>query len=285
MNNKSGNTSLIEKLGVSILLLISGFLVFVLGTNYYSIFPTNDSQIYRVVLVIFFLGVAFVLRRNESFKNYSFIAYAFFISTVVYFVTSLTAKLRDSFFKSIRISFSTPCHLALTKVFEVTLVIAVIIVLTLLWGEKLSSLYLRKGRLGLSLFIGLCLLLINTATGIVTGVTLGQSGEQIISKLPWALLFALANGLMEELLFRGLFLKKFISIIGVTGSIVVTSIVFTVMHAAASYMNPFEAILFQVIIFPMALLFGYLIYKTDNIWGSVLYHAGSDVFLFYLMAL
>jgi membrane protease YdiL (CAAX protease family) len=71
----------------------------------------------------------------------------------------------------------------------------------------------------------------------------------------------------------------------VAGSIVVTSIVFTVMNAAASYMNPFEAILFQIIIFPMALLFGYLIYKTDNVWGSVLYHAGSDVFLFYLMAL
>jgi membrane protease YdiL (CAAX protease family) len=48
-------------------------------------------------------------------------------------------------------------------------------------------------------------------------------------------------------------------------------------------MNPSEAILFQAIIFPMALLFAYLMHKTDSVWSSVLYHAGSDVFLFYLM--
>jgi membrane protease YdiL (CAAX protease family) len=29
--------------------------------------------------------------------------------------------------------------------------------------------------------------------------------------------------------------------------------------------------------------FGYLMHKTDTLWGSTLYHAGSDVFLFYLM--
>jgi membrane protease YdiL (CAAX protease family) len=48
-------------------------------------------------------------------------------------------------------------------------------------------------------------------------------------------------------------------------------------------MNPVEAVLFQAIIFPMALLLGYLMRKTDSVWGSALYHAGSDVFLFYLM--
>jgi membrane protease YdiL (CAAX protease family) len=63
----------------------------------------------------------------------------------------------------------------------------------------------------------------------------------------------------------------------------VTSVVFTVSHAAALYMNPIEAILFQVVIFPMALLFAYLMHKTDSVWGSALYHAGSDTFLFYLM--
>jgi hypothetical protein len=135
----------------------------------------------------------------------------------------------------------------------------------------------------LGLFVGFSLLAINTATGIVTGATLGHAGDVLIARLPWALLFSLANGLMEELWFRGLFLRRFASVIGVVGSILVTSVVFTVSHATASYMNPIEAILFQAIIFPMALLFAYLMHKTDSVWSSVLYHAGSDVFLFYLM--
>ncbi len=272
-----------KRIAISIVLLICGLLVFVFGTNYYSVFPTNDSQAYRAILAAIFLGAALVLRRNESSVQYSQIAYAFFIATVAFFMTSLTAGIRDSLFSAINVPFDTPRHLALTKVFESLLVVSVILLLTALWGQDLGSLYIKKGRLGLGLFIGFSLLAINTATGIVTGATLGQAGEQLVARLPWALLFSLANGLMEELWFRGLFLRRFASVVGVVASIIVTSVVFTVSHAAASYMNPVEAILFQAIIFPMALLFAYLMYKSDNVWGSALYHAGSDVFLFYLM--
>jgi glyoxylate reductase len=51
-----------------------------------------------------------------------------------------------------------------------------ILVLCVLWGRDLGSLYIKTGRLGLSLFVGCSLLLINTATGIVTGATLGIIG-------------------------------------------------------------------------------------------------------------
>lgn len=272
-----------RKILISIILLICGLLVFVFGSNYFSVFPTNDSQTYRAILAAVFLGGALILRRNESTAQYSQIAYAFFIATVAFFITSLTARPRDALFTAINVPSDTPRHWALTKVFEAVLVTSAILLLTKLWGNDLGSLYIRKGRLGLSLFIGLSLLTINAATGIVAGAALGHAAEQLVARLPWALLFSLANGVMEEVWFRGLFLRKFASVAGLVSSIVVTSLVFTVSHAAASYMNPVEAILFQVIIFPMALLFGYLMHKSDNVWGAALYHAGSDVFLFYLM--
>ena len=77
----------------------------------------------------------------------------------------------------------------------------------------------KRGRLGLGLFVGLCMLLSNAATGIVTGAVLGHAGEDLIARLPWALLFSLASGFMEELLFRCLFLRKLIPAIGVAGAI------------------------------------------------------------------
>ena len=283
MNAQSVVIPWLRKTVISIVLLVCGLLVFVFGTNYYSVFPTNDSQTYRAILAAVFLGAALILRRNESSEQYSQIAYAFFIATVAFFITSLTVGIRDSLLSAINVPLDTPRHLALNKVFESLLVVSVILLLTVLWRGDLGSLYTKKGRLGLGLFVGFSLLVINTATGIVTGAALGHAGEQLVARLPWALLFSLTNGLMEELWFRGLFLRRFASAIGVVGAIIVTSVVFTVSHAAASYMNPVEAILFQVIIFPMALLFAYLMYKLDNVWGSALYHAGSDVFLFYLM--
>jgi membrane protease YdiL (CAAX protease family) len=272
-----------RRAGISIALLLCALSVLVLGTNYYSIFPTNDSQVYRGALAAAFLGAALVLRREESWHAYSQIAYAFFVATMAFFITSLTGGMRDSLLNGLGIPADAPAYIALVKVFEAILVSFVIILLTLLWGQDLGSLYIRKGRLGLGLFIGGSLLTINAATGFITGATLGQAGEALAAHLPWFLLFSLANGFMEELWFRGLFLRRFAAVIGITASILITSFVFTVMHAAAVYMNPSEAILFQLVILPMSLLFAYLMHRTDSIWGSALYHAGSDTFLLFLL--
>lgn len=274
-----------RKVLISIVLIICGLLVFVFGSNWYSVFPTNDSQTYRAILAAIFLGAALILRRKEASEQYGQIAYAFFVATVAFFMTSLTVGIRDSLQSALSVPVDTPRFLAFSKVFEALLVVSVILILTALWRNDLGSLYIKKGRLGLGLFVGFCLLTINTATGIITGASLGHAGDELIARLPWVLLFSLANGLMEELWFRGLFLRRFTALIGVTGSIIVTSVVFTVTHAAASYMNPIEAILFQVVIFPMALLFAYMMHKTDSVWSSVLYHAGSDAFMLYLMGL
>ena len=92
-----------QRLGISVVLLICGLLVFVFGTNYYSLFPTNDSQVYRVILAALFLGAALALRRNESAEHYSHIAYAFFIATVTYIVTSLAAGMREPLFRAINV--------------------------------------------------------------------------------------------------------------------------------------------------------------------------------------
>lgn len=283
MSTESVNSSWPKKVVFSIVLLACGLLVFVFGSNYYSLFPTNDSQIYRAALAAIFLAAALILRRKESRKAYGQIAYAFFVAITVFFMTSLTVGARDSLLGTLDIATSTPRYISLEKVFEAVIVVSVILILTLLWRQDFGSLYLKKGRLGLGLFVGVSLLTINAATGIVTGATLGQAADELIARLPWVLLFSLANGFMEELWFRGLFLRHFAAVVGVVGSIIVTSIVFTLSHAAASYMDPIEAILFQVIIFPMALLFAYLMHKSDGLWGSALYHAGSDVFLLYLM--
>ena len=44
MNAQSQVIPWSRKIVISIVLLICGLLVFVFGTNWYSIFPTNDSQ-------------------------------------------------------------------------------------------------------------------------------------------------------------------------------------------------------------------------------------------------
>jgi len=94
------------------------------------------------------------------------------------------------------------------------------------------------------------------------------------------LIFVLANGFMEELLFRGLFLRKFEPFLGATASNLLTAIVFTLAHMQVGYVAPAEILKFLAIIFPLALAFGYVMQKTDSLWGSALFHAGSDLLIF-----
>lgn len=96
----------------------------------------------------------------------------------------------------------------------------------------------------------------------------------LLSLAPWILIFVLANGFMEELLYRGLFLKWYEPFLGKGMSNLLTAIVFTLLHVPVTYVP--DVVQFLSILFPLALIWGYLMQKTDSLWGSALFHAGAD---------
>jgi len=106
-----------------------------------------------------------------------------------------------------------------------------------------------------------------------TGVPLGT----IVAAIPWILVFCFANSLMEELWFRGIFLKRLSPFLGVTASVVATALVFGSVHVGATYITPVESFIFPLITIALGLVNGFVMFKTDSIWGSVLFHAGYDL--------
>jgi membrane protease YdiL (CAAX protease family) len=45
----------------------------------------------------------------------------------------------------------------------------------------------------------------------------------------------------------------------------------------ATYVTPTQAVMFAAIVFALGLVNGFVMLKTDSIWGSVLFHAGYDL--------
>ena len=101
----------------------------------------------------------------------------------------------------------------------------------------------------------------------------------IVAASPWILAFCFANSLMEELWCRGIFLGKLSPVLGATASVVVTALVFGLLHAGAAYITPAERVVFPAVAFVLGLVNGFVMLKTDSIWGSVLFHAGYDLFV------
>ena len=48
---------------------------------------------------------------------------------------------------------------------------------------------------------------------------------------------------------------------------------------AATYIPQTERFIFFIIVFALGLVNGFVMLKTDSIWGSVLFHAGYDLII------
>ncbi len=275
------STSLAYRTGLFVVFLICALAIFLFGPNYYKVFPTNGNSIYAAGLSAVFLIAAVLLKRSDKFGQYWQIAYAFFVAAAVILVSDLFSGYNSTILGSLGVSMDTNQGLSLGKLYDALLVVVPILMLTKLSGADLGSLFLKKGNLKWGLGIG-ALVLLNFLTSALIFFANGyDSLAKLGSAVGWGLVFAASNGFLEELWFRGLFLKKLAPLIGVAGTVILSSIWFAALHfLSVAYLPTTVIPIFLVNTFTLGLACGYLTLKTDSIWGAVLIHAAADWFLF-----
>ena len=273
--------SLAYRAGLFVVFLICALAIFIFGTNYYRMFPTNGSRLYAASLSAVFLAAALLFKRSQKFFKYWQIAYAFFVAAVVILVSALFAGFNSTILQFLGVSIDTNQGLALAKMYDTLLVVIPIIVLVKLSGADLGSLFLKRGNLKLGLGIG-ALVLVNFLTSAL--IFFGPGYEPIAklgSAIAWGALFSFCNAFLEELWFRGLFMKRLAPLLGVAGTVLLTSVWFGLIHLlAVAYLPAVVIPVFFINTFTLGLACGYLMIKTDSIWGPVMIHAAADLFLF-----
>jgi len=269
-----------------VLFLMGGLAIFLFGNNWNDRFPTNTSTLYKAALPIVFLVLAVVLYRSEQLRKYWRIAFALFIAA---FANWLNWTLGNWLLRFVGPLSTTAQELTIDKLSQCIPVVLSIIVLTKLVGDDLGSIFLKRGNLKEGLQFGLIsfgifaaifavIAVLQASAPASRGMTAsGVSLNVIITALPWMLIWAFANSLMEELWFRGIFLKKLNPLLGATATCVVTSLIFSIPHAGATYISPMEMIVFPIIVFGLGVVNARVMLKTDSIIGSLLFHAGYDL--------
>jgi membrane protease YdiL (CAAX protease family) len=274
---------LVRRAGLFLLFLACALAILLFGSNYYPAFPTNGNVAYSACLTAAFLLAALLLRRHQKTARYWPIAYAFFVASAVNLVSALFAGHYDTIVQSLGLSPDSNRSQGLQKVYEALLVATPIVVLVKLAGADLGSLLLKRGDLRWGLGIG-ALVLCNLITSAFIFYGTGYRPEVLGSVAVWGLVFSVSNGFLEELWFRGLFLKRLVPLIGVAGAVLLTSVWFAAIHLlGVSYMPPSVLPIFLVNTLTLGLACGILMVKTDSLWGAVLIHAGADFFLFLAM--
>ena len=279
-NNRLTTKEWSERFILALLFIsIGGMLMIVFkpwGKQYFDPVP---NYLCRIGLSIFLLVLTWLAHRSRGYEKYWQIFFAFFILSVA---LSLDWVFGSFLFDSLHMNDAIPAGWALPKLNDLVVIVGVVVLFTRLSGGSLGSIYIQKGRLKLGLIIGVITFLIAAASSIPTAGFLfkgeGLTLAKVLHWTPWILITVLSNGALEEILFRGLFLRKLEAFFGKFLSNFLIALVFTVLHKGASYTS--DEYIFLAILVPLALLWGYTMQKTDSVWGSILFHAGMDIPIF-----
>jgi membrane protease YdiL (CAAX protease family) len=276
------NQSIGFKVGMFIVLLICSLAVFLLGVNYVKLFPTNGNWIYAAITSGVFLVAALLFKRSPTFNKYWPITYAFFVASSVNLVSVLFGGYNTQFVHLFGVYTGENAIAALAKMYETLLIVIPIIVLTLVSGANLDSLFLKIGNQNRYWGFGIgALVLVNFFTSVLIFFGTGYELPKLGSAIVWGFVFSICNAFSEELWIRALFLKKMTPVIGVAGTILLTSITFAALHFNSVAFFPAVAVpIFVANTFTLGLACGILMLKTDSIWGAYLVHMAADVFLF-----
>ena len=261
----------------------SAFLLFsVVGAMVFAIIPLspylskNTLLYFHTGLTITLLVVALFLKRSERGRRYWPVFYIFFVAGAAVLLSGLFA---DDLLRLFGLTVTTPQGIAVAKFAESILRVVPILALMPIMGFSRRSMYLNKGRIGIWLAVGIAAFIIFPLIAYFPLASQEGVLNKLLSLSPWILLFVLSNAFMEELLFRGLFLKMYEPFLGKGVSNLLTAIIFTLIHTQVTYAP--QMLQFLLIVLTLSLAWGYLIQKTDSLWGAVLFHAAGDCMIIF----
>ena len=266
----------ISRLGLFLLFLIFGLLLFFVFSHFRPVFSKDIDILARIAFILSLLVSSLLLRRSERLNKYWPIFFAFF--------TASLAQVLDYYFSGwslnlFGLDIKSPAGIVIDKLESTFLIVLPIIILTKFTGNSMSSIYLQKGNLRQGLIIGLTVFVLVAGVSIPWANWQYQTGElslqRVIPWIPWILLFVLANSLNEELLFRGLFLRKLEPLLGAFPANLCMAIPFVALHYGVDYTQNILMIL--VLLLPLGLALGYVTQKTNSIIGAWLIHASVDI--------
>jgi membrane protease YdiL (CAAX protease family) len=265
------------KLGLSTILLIATALFF-LGDHLY-LQPAGIKIILTAIPPVILLGFSLLFYRNIRLRRYWEVTFALCCGTFGLFLAWAPGSWPE---RILGVSANTAQGIAILKFFELLPVALAIILLTRIVQGNLVPIYLQKGNLKIGLGLGLILSLILLGGYLLISWSTIDF-EKAAQSFAWMMIFSILDAFFEELLIRGLLLRRFTALLGNAWALILSALVYGLFFLGVQSVTgpiPFGAL---ILILPLGLVYSFIMQKSDSIWGSLSLHAAVD--LVYLMGI
>jgi hypothetical protein len=127
-------------------------LIFLFGANTFRLFPTNKNPLYEWGITLSFLALAVIFRSSKPLRIYWKLIFALFIAA---FANAINLYLGNWLADFLPTPGNYAEMLAVDKLSQSIPIVLTIIALTLLSGDRLGSIFLKRGNLRYGLAFGL----------------------------------------------------------------------------------------------------------------------------------
>ena len=252
-------------------LLLGGQLIFVFASPYYQVFPSNDDPLFATGLAAVLGLAALGLHRSDSYRRWAAPVYALFVAAAANFALVLGP------FNGLITAAEPFRQMAEDKLAQFLAIVPVILILVWLPRRDLGQLYLQRGRPRRWLVFGLAGFLAGLGAMVWILLSAGMTAAALLRASPWILIFVAANAFMEELWFRGIFLRPYEAEVGWAATMALTALAYGTSHMSATYFESATGMLFGLGVIGLGLILAWSIRWGDSLWGAVLFHMGMDL--------
>lgn len=256
-----------------VIIFAAGMLVFFAG-GYWAGMSYHIRTVFKVSLPVVLLFLTLACRRYDSLGYWYRLALGFFAASCGFLAGWF---LSNPLMRLFGLSAESVSGIAFAKLFDAIPIVAASFAVAWAGGLKPSDLFIKKGKVKGWAIVGSVSFAVFLSLFIIQARGEGIGAGRLLRYAPWTLIFVFSNAFMEEFHFRGLLLGPAGEILGRhTGNICV-ALFFAIVHAPVKY-TP-DIFVFVPIVFILALAWGYIMQKTESIWGAVLFHAGADLMI------
>jgi len=256
------------------LFLFCGLLVFFVGLTFAGLLAPAPRLAAQLAVIGGSLVASLALRKSPQLGSYWRLAFAYFLASSALFISEYTG---DWALLAVGRGLDSLEGFTALKLGEDAAIIGTIVLLAWLTRDDLAQMYVCEGEMRLGLAIGLSSFVVLSLLGIGFSAAQGIASGALARMLPAFVLIVVADGVMEELLFRGLFLRRMARVIGDSRANVVTAAVFALTHLQVEFTANLPV--FIVVVFGLGLLWGWIMQRTGSIIAPALFHAGADMLI------